>query len=49
MTVITLTAAQFADKMRSEDMVMLPVAVQGFVYGVVRGAQDKDIYRVAVV
>ena len=48
MSVVTLTASQFADKLRVCDVIMLPVAVQGFVYGVVRGGVDENIYRVAV-
>jgi len=48
MTVITLTANQFADMLRTRDCIMTPVAISGYLYAVVRGMDDENIYRVAV-
>ena len=48
MTVITLAPAVFADMLRVRDVIMAPVAIGGFLYAVVRGADDENIYRVAI-
>jgi len=48
MVVVTLTSDAFAALVRSNDCVILPVAIGGYCYAVVRGARDADIYRVAV-
>lgn len=48
MSTITLSAVDFAKVLQGNDCVILPVAIGGFVYAVIRGGQDANIYRVAV-
>ena len=48
MSTLTLTAMQYADLIRGYDCVQAPVAIGGYLYAVVRGAQDQNIYRVAI-
>lgn len=47
MSVITLTATQYADMLRVFDCVQAPVAIGGYIYAVKRGADDANIYRVS--
>lgn len=46
--IITLTASQYADKLRAYDCVQAPVAIGGYLYMVVRGSSDDNIYRTAI-
>jgi len=48
MTVITLTTTEFANMLRVRDTIMAPVAIGGYLYAVVRGMGDENIYRVAI-
>jgi len=48
MVVVTLASDAFAAIVRSNDCVILPVAIGGYCYAVIRGAHDSDIYRVSV-
>jgi hypothetical protein len=49
MTVVTLTPSEYAALLRVYDCVQAPVAIGGYLYAVIRGAGDENIYRVACV
>lgn len=48
MSVVTLTATQYAEMLRVFDCVQAPVAIGGYLYLVKRGTEDANIYRTAV-
>jgi hypothetical protein len=48
MTVVTLTASQYADMLRNFNCVQVPTAIGGYLYMVVRAPGDENIYRVSI-
>lgn len=46
--IVTLTAEEYADLLRTFDCVQAPVAIGGYLYAVVKGADDTNVYRVAI-
>lgn len=46
--IVDMTAAEFAALVRTRDCVILPVAIGGRIYAVVKGSEDENIYRAAV-
>jgi len=48
MSTITLNATDFANLVRGADCVIMPVAIGGYLYMVIRGGQDANLYRTAI-
>lgn len=48
MSVVDLTAEEYADMLRVSDCVQLPVAVKGYLYMVVKGELNGNVYRVSI-
>ena len=50
MNIIDLAPGDFADLVRSKDVLMLPVAIQGYLYAVIKGDSNVEgnVYRVAI-
>lgn len=48
MSVIDLTPGEYAAKLRAFDCVQAPCAIDGYLYMVIRGSEDDNLYRVAV-
>lgn len=46
--IVTLSASEYADMLRTFDCVQAPVAIAGYVYAVKKGNEDCNIYRTAV-
>lgn len=43
--IVSLTAAEYAEKLRVYDCVQIPIAIDGFLYMVIRGEDSANIYR----
>lgn len=46
--IVTLSATEYAELLRVYDCVQAPSAIGGYLYAVVKGSDDENIYRTAV-